>query len=435
MIIKLKEILVICICPDHNEKYHKRRIHMEKLLNKLEFKNVVHYKSSSEKYPYCLNNANIDIFSKYKPPFLLLEDDIKETQDIPNELEIPDNTDAFYLGLSSGGGHPTNNYDEGNSKFEYINNNLFKVKNMLTTHAILYVNPTYISHVRNQLITKPTYYNDVIISQIQNKFNVYCHNESYFYQWKELDGHENATKIKIPILIKNNVTFVTAFININNLQKNYFYYFEKLAKTGISIVLFLDRQYKEYGENISTLYKNVKILRYLSKEELHVNKIKLSTKLPTDRNTEKDTENYLKLMNNKIYFVEEAMDINLFNTEIFSWIDFRIFHIFKDDLYMTKKLQEISTKIYESDVNYFPGASDKKNTIDTINWRFLGGFFILNKNHIKKLVSETTLLLESINTLTWEVNIWAILEYNNRFNFGWYKADHNNSILENLNFI
>ena len=96
---------------------------------------------------------------------------------------------------------------------------------------------------------------------------------------------------------------------------------------------------------------------------------------------------------------------------------------------ITKRLQEISTKIYKSDINYFPGASDKKNILEIINWRFLGGFFIIDKNNINKLVNETTLLLKNINMLTWEVNIWAILEYNNCFNFGWYKADHNNSII------
>ena len=469
MIIKLKEILTIYICPDHNEKYHMRKLHMDNLLKNIGFNNVIHYKSSINKYPFCLNNATIDIFSKYKPPFLLLEDDIQQTQDIPNEFEIPDDTDAFYLGLSNGGGHPHHNYDEGNSKFNYIKDNLFKVKNMLGGHAILYITSNYIMHLRNELITKPTYYNDLIMSKIQNKFNIYCHNQSYFYQSKELDGHEEATKITIRSPLT--VTFVTAFININNstienIQKNYFYYFEKLAKTGIPIVLFLDTNYKEYGENISTLYKNVKIIRYLCKEELHITKIKLPNKLPTIRNIEKDNENYLKLMNNKIYFVEEAMNINLFSTEIFSWIDFRIFHIFNDDLGtvkcrcqdhplsegglnlanltcsvcankvkppegvltlaphgITKRLQEISTKIYKSDINYFPGASDKKNILEIINWRFLGGFFIIDKNNINKLVNETTLLLKNINMLTWEVNIWAILEYNNCFNFGWYKAD------------
>ena len=432
MIIKLKEISVIFICPDHNEKYHKRKLHMDNLLNKLEFNNIIHYKSGTEKYPYCLNNATIEVFSNYKPPFILLEDDVEVTHTIPETLEIPDNTDAFYLGLSSGGGHVQYNHDDGDSKFEYLNNNLFKVKNMLSAHAILYITSKYILTVRNMLITKPDYYNDVIISQIQNMFNIYCHNESYFYQSIKYDGHEEPTKIKLGI--SNIMVYVTAFININNLsldvvEKDYFYYFEKLAQTGVKIALFLDSQYKEYGKTITIKYSNITIVRYLTKDDLHINTLKLTKQLPKIRNLKKDTEDYLKLMNNKIYFVQEVTN-KYVNINYFSWIDFRIFHIFSDDNNINNKLINISNTSHFTKNIYFPGAlDDKKYLLDEINWRFLGGFFIINKNIINNLVDETTKLLNNIPTLTWEVNIWAILEYNNSIDFGWYKADHNQSII------
>jgi len=53
----------------------------------------------------------------------------------------------------------------------------------------------------------------------------------------------------------------------------------------------------------------------------------------------------------------------------------------------------------------------------------------MNKNAIIKLIKETTNLLIILPILTWEVNIWAILEHNNLFDFGWYYADHNKSII------
>jgi hypothetical protein len=432
MIIKLKEITVIYICPDYNEKYHNRKVHMDQLLNELKFKNVIHYKSSNEKYPHCLNNATIDILSKYKPPFLLLEDDIKDTQNIPDILEIPDNTDAFYLGLSSGGGHISNNYDDGDSQFEHINDNLYKVKNMLCTHAILYITSNYILNVRNQLITKPDYYNDVVISQIQNKFNIYCHHKSYFYQAKELEGHEKATTI---ILKQNLIIYVTAFININDspieyIEKNYFYYFKKLAQTGIKIALFLDTKYKEYGDKIMIEYPNVDIVRYLTKDELYINKLNISNELPKIRNVKKDNEDYLKLMNNKIYFVEEVM--NKYDYDYYSWIDFRIFHIFNDTNIINTKFKKLANTYHFSKSAYFPGAYNTPRSsmiIEEINWRFLGGFFMISKSKIKTLVDETTKLLESLPKLTWEVNIWSVLEHKNLFNFGWYEGDHNESIL------
>jgi hypothetical protein len=58
-------------------------------------------------------------------------------------------------------------------RFQHINDKLFKVQNMLATHAILYITSNYILNVRNALITKPDYYNDVIMSQIQNKTRLF----------------------------------------------------------------------------------------------------------------------------------------------------------------------------------------------------------------------------------------------------------------------
>ena len=138
-------------------------------------------------------------------------------------------------------------------------------------------------------------------------------------------------------------------------------------------------------------------------------------------------------MNNKIYFVEEAMKKNLFNTSLFSWIDFRIFHIFSNDNVINNKLYELSTKKYINQTIYFPGNLKNITDItDSINWRFLGGLFIIDKNNLIKLVNETSILLNNLDTLTWEVNIWAILEYNNVFNFRWYYSDHNNSLILNI---
>lgn len=437
MIINLKNILTIYICPDHNEKYHKRKIHMDELLTKLGFTNFIHYKSSTDKYPFCLNNATIDIFSKYKPPFLLLEDDIEYNFDTIKHnllvINIPDETDAYYLGLSNSGGHKYNNYDEGSSKFTKTNyDNIFKIENMLSAHAILYLSSNYIHNLRNLLITKPTFYNDVIMSQNQYKYNVYCYKYYYFYQSKEYDGHEDATKINP---IEKTLTYVTAFLNINNCDVNqYFPYFEKLAKSGIPLVLFMDSMYKEFGEYIIQTYSNVKILKYITKDDLYVNQYIKNKQLPTDRNQKKDTYDYLSLMNNKIYFVEEAMKYNLYLTDTFAWIDFRIFHIFSDDQRIYNKLNELSTNIYQNNVSYFPGnlSPNENIIINSVNWRFLGGFFIVSKNNIIKLIDKTSKLLNNLDILTWEVNVWSILEYNKLYDFEWYFADHNNSLILNL---
>ena len=445
MIIDLKKIQTIYICPNHNVKYHNRKIHMETLLNQLNFTNIIHYKSSTNNYPQCLNIAYIDIFNKFTPPFLLLEDDV----DINNEINlndfiinIPDDTDAFYLGLSNCAGDKFNNYDKGESTFIYVNNNILKVKNMLGGHAILYMNTKYINKVKNTIISMPkNYYHDVAISRFQLEYNIYCFRNHYFYQSKKLNGHELATKVTIPnnrienYLKNTTVTFVTCFVNINNLQyatieTNYFKYFYKLIETGISIILYIDNKYTDFEEYVHK-YNNVEI-RYILKDSLWINNI--NKKLPNIRNIPKDNENYLKLMNYKIFFIEDAIQENIFKTNHYAWIDFRIFHIFKNEENIKLKLHDISTRIYPENISYFPGSWENiQNVLDKINWRFLGGFFLLDINNAKKLASETKKILDSdIEILSWETNYWALIEFNKLFNFGWYKADHNDTILNIL---
>ena len=446
MIINLKEIPVIFICPDHNEKYNKRKIHMNQLLIKLKFNNIIHYKSGNERYPKCLVEATIDIFNKYEPPFILLEDDVDTYLNyIPDELELPNNADAYYLGLSNGAGDLVKNCDNGESKFIYINNNIIKVENMLATHAIMYITKKYMNNVISIFNQFPNYYNDVAISKIQNLHNVYSCKYPFFYQTKLLEGQEEATNITIPssrIKNKFTLTFVTAFLNIKNLSNeelytNYFSYFEKLVKTGIPIGLFMDKKYKEYTDALCIKYNNLKIIRYITKDDLHINQINkintINVRLPKIRSETKDTEEYIKLMNNKIYFVEEAMKKMIFDHVNYAWIDFRIFHIFKNEDLVNNKLLELSQYDYNNkrNISYFPGSWENiTDMVERINWRFLGGFFIIDVNNIKKLAHETTSLLKSnIDVLSWETNYWSLIEFYKLFNFGWYKADHDETIL------
>ena len=102
--MKLIDIPVIFICPDHNEKYSARKTHMFELLSKIGFKSIIHHKSGNEEYPTCLTKATIDILQNYlnDEPMILLEDDIEPFLELNSqtEIDIPKDTDAFYLGFS-----------------------------------------------------------------------------------------------------------------------------------------------------------------------------------------------------------------------------------------------------------------------------------------------------------------------------------------------
>ena len=65
--MRLQDLKVVYICPDHNDKYRARRAHMEELLTRIGFpsEKIEHFKSSTQAYPDCLSQATIDILKTH----------------------------------------------------------------------------------------------------------------------------------------------------------------------------------------------------------------------------------------------------------------------------------------------------------------------------------------------------------------------------------
>lgn len=222
----LKDIQVVFVCPDSNEKYTRRKMHTISLLMILGFTNVSMYKSSTENYPLCLRNAFVEILTKHldDSPVLILEDDVDITEWYHDQIEFPEETDAFYLGFSKSGGSKTENKDEGDSKIERLNSTYIKILNMLSGHAILYISKRYKQAVIDVLNSVDVpYHTDVLISRIQEKYNIYGYYYPFFYQSSKLDNTlhvELATNFKF----QKRRLVVTAYYPLNKCkhsQKNY----------------------------------------------------------------------------------------------------------------------------------------------------------------------------------------------------------------------
>lgn len=205
--MKLVDITIIFICPDHNEKYHARKEHMVELLNKIGFKSITHFKSGNKNYPTCLLEAFIDVLKENlnDDPFILIEDDVECFLELNSEtdFDMPEDTDAFYLGFSKSGGHKTLNSHDGWSQIQKISDRHIRILNMLTTHAILYKSKSYKQRVIQELtnlLDKPLYHSDVIISRIQSQYKVYGYHYPLFYQsvkWGNVQHTENYTKFRL----------------------------------------------------------------------------------------------------------------------------------------------------------------------------------------------------------------------------------------------
>lgn len=201
--MKLTDIPVVFICPDHNEKYSQRKEYMFTFLHKLGFEHVTMFKSGTESYPKCLTTANYDILNNHldDKPFLLMEDDVElsEWADLDMDFDIPVDADAFYIGFSRYGGSLIENHSNGHNTFEveHVSDKYIRILNMLSTHAIIYVSKKYKEAVIKQMeygMNAPeSYFNDILISRIQPNFNVYAYKYPIFYQ---SDKFENPPDVK-----------------------------------------------------------------------------------------------------------------------------------------------------------------------------------------------------------------------------------------------
>jgi hypothetical protein len=181
--MKITDFKAVYICPDHNEKYHTRKLHMDALLTKMGFKDIVHFKSGTESYPDCLAISIKNILTTYMDePILLLEDDVEAINTI--DFNYVESADAIYFGLSKWKGSFIKNEWEGTAQFECYSKNQVRILNMLSGHAILFISKQYKNAVidaMNEAVRTKTY-NDVMMSRIQNKFQVLANTVPTFYQ-------------------------------------------------------------------------------------------------------------------------------------------------------------------------------------------------------------------------------------------------------------
>jgi hypothetical protein len=198
--MKIRDLKVVFICPDHNDFYKKRMSHMVQLLNSIGFKDVIHHKSSTESYPSCLSQAFINILTQYIDiPVLILEDDVEFTS--IDTFDYVNDADAIYFGISKSGGHSTENRHYGDYRVEAYSDSQVRVLNMLTTHAILYNSKRYKLAVIEALKSNPTFHSDVIISRLQKDYKILANKNPSFYQSAALNTNphsENWTRFSLP---------------------------------------------------------------------------------------------------------------------------------------------------------------------------------------------------------------------------------------------
>lgn len=164
---------------------------MKKILGDLEIKNFkrinatrhsVGQAGTARSMLEAIETAINPIVSPLGTPFVVIEDDIEVKRWDPI-VEIPENADAFYLGISGWG--RMNGHSGPFVQWENVHPGMLQVYNMLGGHAIMYLRQRYIDLARRVCLHAGYViedHPDIGFAEIQRWHNVYAYDDPYFYQ-------------------------------------------------------------------------------------------------------------------------------------------------------------------------------------------------------------------------------------------------------------
>ena len=257
----------------------------------------------------------------------------------------------------------------------------------------------------------------------------------YYAKDFEMFGYDKYTNF--------NATIVTAFIGNINRNKSrsideYIDFGNRLLKIPNPKVVFVDHDsFRTYFAENVTLYPFTTFIP-MAKEDIYLHHYRDQlTKFYVNGNPDKDTIDYIFVQCNKTEWVVKAIDLNMYKTSQYIWIDFGIYHMIKNPELFERLILGMTEKTY-SDVRIasckYNGYSVPYNVYEILTWTFAGSVFggsvdallefaFLTKKEILKTIREK-------KSIMWEINIWYLVyrQYLEFFNF--YTCGHDFRILE-----
>ena len=239
-----------------------------------------------------------------------------------------------------------------------------------------------------------------------------------------------------------NTTIVSAIIsNINSFRNidKYIEYGLNLLQINIPKIIFIEKDiFNNFLSNQE--FKNTHFIFFEKKDNYLYDYINdLTNNFIITDNPDKDTIDYLLVMNHKTEWMKLAIENNYYNSDQFIWLDFGIYHIFNNNIDLfNKSIYSVLNKkydliriasIWECDLIYDEYIHKE------ICWVFAGGVFGGSKNSLLKFAdmmkNKCISYIQEHKNLIWEVNIWYLIYNENKYFFDIYKADHNSSIIIN----
>lgn len=248
-----------------------------------------------------------------------------------------------------------------------------------------------------------------------------------------------------------NVTYITAYLNLEDFEKRppgksnkeYFDHSLPLLKCGMPFIFFCENSIlKDIPD-----YNNdplIKIIGFNIEDLKHYNSKFLNAHLPETRNEVKDTNFYMLVILQKIYWMQQVSEENPFNTKYFCWIDFGINHVLKlkqEDY--TRLLTNINKVNIRNNIILPSNGMPPNNMqdfagifVDKFHECFLGGVIAGSKESLKIFADYQYNIVDnfvnSYNKITWEVSIWMYIFITEPKLIKTYKSSFDIRILENF---
>jgi len=201
-------------------------------------------------------------------------------------------------------------------------------------------------------------------------------------------------------------------------------HFDNLTATGLPIILYLDRSLTSEGfpSNVTVIPTSIQDLSLWQETR------GLDLRIPVSRKEIKDTADYLVIINSKTALIRRTVELHLPFTQ-HAFVDFGLFHIISDIHSTQERMRSIT--LHPADELVIPGIqTEPGDDLDRINWRFCGGFFYGSTAAMLAFArANEHALRDLLPRISWDVNIWAWMEVHRNFRPHWYKADHDDSIL------
>ena len=150
-------------------------------------------------------------------PFILLEDDVKKMREIPDSIEVPDNTDILYIGISKWG--VKDRQADKYICYHHVDEQYIRIYNMLASHGIMICSVAGLIGIQKAMMEAyfcKIHMWDIFTANIQPYYNVYALKRPFVYQYYPIGGNESETCFNIDG--NNDIPIKEDWINKTNIS-------------------------------------------------------------------------------------------------------------------------------------------------------------------------------------------------------------------------